>query len=186
MKVYKTLDSPILTKADKAIVCLGMFDGVHLGHQAVINEVVRQAKAVGGKSVVITFENHPVTVLKPDVKIDLLTSPEEKLKLLEWLHVDVVVMLPFTREFANQTAEEFLEKLMRALSFKRLVLGFDTTIGKDRQGNREKVESLAPQMGFEVEYFKQIDLDGRTISSSIIRKLLAEGQRAEAHKLLGH
>jgi riboflavin kinase/FMN adenylyltransferase len=166
-------------------VTIGSFDGVHRGHQEIIGEVVRGAKLAGVPSVVITFFPPPAVVLHKRADPSYLTSPEERAALLGALGVDWVVTYPFSIEAAALTAEEFMELLKRSLGLTRLCIGYDFALGRGREGNLARLSQIGESMGYQVQAFDSISLDGEVISSSRIRKALAEGQVELAARLLG-
>lgn len=174
-----------LPKGKKSILTIGNFDGIHLGHQAILNRVLDLAKQHDAAPVVLTFINHPSTILKPATAISRLYSIEHKLKLLSAMGFEAVFLLPFTREFANQTAEEFITILRANLPFSHLILGHDATIGKGREGDKKLVTELAHRQGFSLEYLAPFMLDGEIVSSSLIRKNLQQGNLSEVAKFLG-
>ena len=167
------------------IITIGNFDGVHLGHQTVISRVIEVAKKHRTMSCAITFQNHPLQVLQPNRQISTICTLKHKIHLLEQMGIDTLVLLKFTKKFSEQSPEVFLNQLMNNLHFSHLILGHDATIGKDREGDRRKVEELSQTMQFEVEYLKPYSLEGTIVSSSKVRNLILDGNLPEAEKLLG-
>ncbi len=133
-------------------VCLtiGIFDGVHRGHQELLRGLTDLAHQASLPAVVLTFEPHPAIVLGGRVDFRYLTSPEEKLALLEGCRVDAVITLPFNREFADQTAGDFLLHLKRSLGLRNLFIGYDTALGKGRLGDAKSLEKIGEELGFAV------------------------------------
>lgn len=169
-----------------SVLTLGNFDGVHLGHKAILKRVVELSNFHHFSPSVITFKNHPSALFKPNHVVSLLTSPEHKVKLLEETGVERIFMLEFDQQFANQSAEEFLTHVMNVNPFRYLVLGYDAKIGKDRQGDGELIHSLSKKMHFIVEYLAPYAVDtGEIVSSSLIRKCVQENDLKKAEKLLG-
>lgn len=168
-----------------AILTVGNFDGIHLGHRAVLERLGILAKNQNGHSVVLTFSNHPSEVLRPGEKVLRLCTPKHKLRLLEELGIDAVILLVFSKEFSEQTAELFLKKLHDAIQFQHLVLGHDAVMGKDRQGNPQKIRDLAKKNHFQVEYISPVEIEGIPVSSSLIRQFVQKGEFASAEKMLG-
>ena len=166
-------------------ITIGFFDGVHLGHQMILEKLVDYAKREKGSSTVITFSNHPLTVMDPSKTLHLLNTPKHKIKLIEQQGIDNIVMLPFTKKFSEQTAESFLAELSTVIGFDRLVLGSDAHLGKDREGNRATIESLATSMGFMIEYCPDLSAEGHRISSRSIRNAVEQGRLEETKKLTG-
>ncbi len=171
--------------AKPAILTIGNFDGVHRGHQAVIERAHQIAEQQHAPLTVLTFSNHPASVLKPDLRLIPLCTNAYRYHLLAQCHADLIVAITFTRAFANQSAEEFLHSVNKHLPFSHLILGYDACIGKDRQGNREQVEAIANRWGFTLEYLEAQRLDDDIISSTRIRNLLQQGSLDEATHLLG-
>jgi riboflavin kinase/FMN adenylyltransferase len=168
------------------VVTIGNFDGVHLGHQAVLKLVRERVKIHRGTVVVLTFDPHPLRVLAPDVELRFLSDPEEKLALLEEAGVDVVVRLPFTREFAAQTPEEFMVRVLsEGLGARELYVGQNFRFGKGRQGTIHTLIEACPRLGFVVQAISPVLVEGMPVSSTRIRDLVQEGCMAEAAVLLG-
>lgn len=184
MQVYTSLDQVPL-EAKPVVLTLGNFDGIHKGHQIILNKVKELSSAQQLLSAVITFRNHPSTVLRPNHPTLLLTTPEHKLKLLEGLGLDIVIMLEFTKELATQTAEQFLRRVMEVLSFRVLILGYDHKFGKDRLGDRETLIDLSKDMHFFIEPQDPLTLGEKPISSTLIRKNIQEDDLAAAKEMLG-
>lgn len=177
LHIQKNLSPVVLT--------IGNFEGVHLGHQALLKHVVELANHSGKTSTVVTFSNHPSQILRPVQQTNLLTTTDHKLELLENLGIDLVLLLPFTIEFSEQTAEQFLVNISAALPFYSLILGSDAHIGKNREGDRSTIAALATKMGFILDYFEDLNYDGLRISSSRIRNNIEKGDLNGAAKLLG-
>jgi riboflavin kinase / FMN adenylyltransferase len=184
MKVIHTIDE-YKRSSRPVVLTIGNFDGVHLGHQKVINRLTACASKIGANSVVITFQSHPRELLNPDKPISLLCSPKHKAILLEELNVDVLAVLEFSREFANQNVESFLLSLLHSFPLSLLILGHDARIGKGREGDRQKVMELARTLSFEVEYMDEFTINGSSVSSSHIRQMVQSGCLRAAEKLLG-
>ena len=168
-----------------SLITIGNFDGMHLGHQAVIKKLKEISLQKNYPCVVISFENHPMEVLRPDISICKICTTDHKIQLLENLGVDILILLPFTQALSEQSAEKFLQNLQRIIPFSHLVLGWDATLGKNKQGNKEIVQEIAKKNQFDVEYLDQKKVDGIPVSSSKIREYIQEGKLSETHKLLG-
>jgi riboflavin kinase/FMN adenylyltransferase len=181
MKISRSLTKYI----PESVITIGNFDGIHLGHQAIFNRVKEIALKKNKQSVVITFENHPKTVLKPDNPTASLCTIKHKLKLIEGMGIDQVILLPFTKDFAKQSADEFLQKVLNVTHFSDLILGEDAAIGRDREGNKEMVGILSSKFGFKVEYIPHVKLEGKRISSTSVRELVTKGLLEEAANFLG-
>jgi riboflavin kinase / FMN adenylyltransferase len=174
-------------KLDNAVVTSGTFDGVHLGHQKILNRLNEVASLTKGQSVVITFYPHPRSVISPDNQmISLLSTLDEKIELLEKNGVNHLVIIPFTREFSELTSEEFIQKiLIETIGTKTLVIGFDHRFGKNREGGFDYLKANKERYGFEIQEIPRHDLENVGISSSKIRKALLEGDVPTAHHFLG-
>lgn len=168
------------------VVTLGTYDGVHLGHQQIIRTMVAEAKSEGKEAVLLTFHPHPRMVLYPDSHtVRLIDTVEEKLKKLEKLGLDTVILYPFTSKFSRLTAVEFVrDVLVGQIGVKHVLVGHDHHFGKNREGNFQQLLEMGSLYGFTVEEIKAVEIDGITISSTKIRNALAEGDmRTVAHFL---
>ncbi|MBU0730780.1 MAG: bifunctional riboflavin kinase/FAD synthetase [Proteobacteria bacterium] len=185
MKIYENL-AEIQKPINNAYVTIGNFDGVHLGHQMLFAEVVSKAYNNKGTSVVITFEPHPLKVVRPEFGIKLISTYEQKLELIGLANIDVLIVIPFTREFANTAAETFVnETLIRTIGVKELVVGYDYAFGKGRQGDIPFLKEQGRQKGFEVSVVEQYYVNDMLSSSTKVRQLVAEGRMRDVKKLLG-
>lgn len=166
---------------------IGSFDGVHLGHQSIINKLTAGAHAAGAPAVVLTFYPHPSVVLQGPRESFYLTTPEEKARLLGEMGVDLVITHPFDRNVAQLSAEDFLRKLMESLGFEQLWVGYDFSLGRNREGNLSKLIEIGkdPAYNFKVHEVSALSLKGDVVSSSRIRKLLEAGDVEAAAGLLG-
>jgi riboflavin kinase/FMN adenylyltransferase len=169
----------------ETILTIGAFDGVHSGHQALIKAVVERARAMDRLAALLTFHPHPAMVLAPDRAPRYLTTPGEKVALLESLGLDLVVLLPFSHEVASTPAEEFMQMVSYHLRLRELWVGADFALGRNREGNLPRLMEIGQNLGYELHVVGPVVLDGRTVSSSRIRALLAEGNVEEAAQLLG-
>ncbi len=170
-----------------SVVTVGSFDGVHLAHQALINEVVNRARSRGGRSAILTFDPHPKQVLLgQDAQIQLLSTLEERRSLCEELGVDVFYIVPFTYEFSRQSAREFFEKyILHILGVSEVVEGYDHHFGRDREGSVEEIVRLGKEFGFTVTAMKPVSVGSEVVSSTAIRKHLVGGNVERALELLG-
>lgn len=184
MKVYNSLED-LTEKTDPIALAIGNYDGVHLGHQFILSKLCGLVHPKGGKTALITFSNHPAEILRPSSPTKRLLTLEHKLKLLEQYGSDIVILLPFTLSLSQLTAEQFLELVQLSLPFSHLILGHDATLGKDRQGDRQSIQTFAALKGFKVEYVEQLTLEGMRVSSSKIREYLQLGNLDMVEKLLG-
>ncbi len=168
-----------------AVVTWGVFDGVHRGHQQILRDTIARAREVGGEAIVVTFDRHPRTVLT-GVSTPLLTSLPPRLALLERLGLDGAVVLPFDRDFAALSAEEFVRRvLVESLSARGVVAGYNTAFGRNREGNRTVLEALGARFGFSVYGSSPVHHRGQPISSTRVREAILGGRLADAAELLG-
>ena len=168
------------------VVTVGSFDGVHRGHQAVLAEIARRARAAGRTSLLVTFDPHPLEVVNPDAAPRLLTTADEKRDALAETPVDEVVVLPFTRELSQLSAADFVAEVLRArYGMAELVLGHDHGFGRGRGGDVETVRRLGAEQGFGVDVVDAVREDGQPISSTVIRAAVAHGELERAARWLG-
>jgi len=172
---------------DIPVVTIGTFDGVHLGHQKILERVCNIAETTNGTSVIITFWPHPRLVLYPkETDLKLLSTFKEKAKVLQDFGIDHLIKIPFTESFAKLTSQEFIVKiLVKAVGTKKLVIGYDHRFGKDREGGFQHLVDNANNYGFEVEEIPRQEVANIGISSSKIRKALFEGEIESANEFLG-
>lgn len=182
MKVVWGFDNPPLLH--NAVATVGSYDGVHRGHCILLDEVIRRAKECGGESIVLTFEPHPRITLGNDEGLRLLSTFEEKCRLLERVGVDYVVVIPFDEAFSRLSREEFTDDyLVGKLGIKQLVVGYNHHFGHNKEGDH----SFLQQHGaLQVVQVAQYTDNGGKISSTVIRKAMADGDMALARQLLGH
>jgi riboflavin kinase/FMN adenylyltransferase len=177
-----SLDRPLR----RPIVTIGNFDGVHLGHRAILKTVVGRAKDLDGEAVVYTFDPHPRKVLRPEGAPRLLTTLAQKTELLEQAGVDALIVEPFTLEFARTEAEDFMRRrLHEALHPVEVYVGYDFHFGRDRVGSMRLLTELGPRLGFSVTIIPEVTVDGSDVNSSRIRQLLADGDPERAARMLG-
>ncbi len=169
-----------------AVVTVGTFDGVHRGHLAVLEEVRKRAAARGARSVLVTFEPHPLAVIRPEAAPQRLTTFEEKKALLARSGVDLVVFLPFSRELADLSPREFVQEiLIDRIGLRHLVIGYDHRLGRGRSGDLDELRAIGVELGFETDVVPAVLLDDAPISSSRIREELTAGAVADAARGLG-
>ena len=164
---------------------IGIFDGVHIGHQAIIKDMVQEASLAGVSTGVVTFYPHPVEVIHGISESIYLTSPDQRAELISLLGVDYVLTLQFDRSLANQSAEEFIQSLNRQIGVKGLWVGNDFVLGKNREGTINLIMTLGGQMGYTVKEMPKITVDGKFVSSSQIRQHILLGEISQANKMLG-
>jgi len=178
-----TLPPPIADR--ESVLTVGSFDGIHIGHQRLIRQLVAQAQQDRRLAGVVTFDPHPSVVLHPDRPALYLTTPAEKAHLLEQHGVNWLAIVPFDAALAATTPEAFVEYLYRGLNMRCLWVGTDFALGRKRQGDVDALCHLGQQMGFDVREIHPVTLDGRRVSSTAIRVLLQHGHVKEAAQLLG-
>ncbi|HWL51237.1 MAG TPA: bifunctional riboflavin kinase/FAD synthetase [Chthoniobacteraceae bacterium] len=184
----QTMDSIAQLATVPGPVCLavGVFDGVHLGHQAVIGRALADAEAFGGNAVVVTFDPHPMRVLRPEHAPRLLTSTLHKRLLLERVGVRHLLVLPFTAEFAGMEAQTFVHALAEACRpLRTICVGHTWSFGKGRAGNLELLRKMGDQLGFDEIGMEAVELDGEIVSSTLIRACVEGGELEKAGRLLG-
>lgn len=168
------------------VLTIGTFDGVHLGHKAILNEVVKRAGEVNGESILITFEPHPRKLLFPDQPLQLLTSPEQKYQLVTTIGIQHIVVVPFTKEFSNLSAEEYISDFLVArFQPHTIIIGYDHHFGHDRLGNIDLLKKYQEQYGYRLAEIPAQLIDEAAVSSTKIRKALAAGHVKDAAHMLG-
>ena len=186
MKIYHNINE--FNAVNNAVVTIGTFDGVHLGHRKIIARIKELAQETGGETVILTFFPHPRMILNPeDERIKLINTINEKAALLEQLGIDHLIITPFSRDFSNQTPEAYIrDVLVNKIGTKKIVIGYDHRFGKDRQGSLDDLLKLGPVYGFEVVEIPEQDIDDVAVSSTRIRTALLDGKIELANTLLGY
>ena len=186
MRVYHSIDD--FKKVNGAVVTTGTFDGVHVGHRKIIDRLNEIARSIDGESVLLTFHPHPRMVLFPDDHgLELITTMDEKIQLLEDAGIDNLIIHPFTKEFSRKTSLEFIrEVLVDKLATSVLVIGYDHHFGRNREGSFEHLKESGPLYGFKVEEISVQDVDDVAVSSTKVRNALQEGDVATASKYLSY
>ena len=186
MKVIRSLDK-IPGEFRDAFVTIGNFDGVHLGHVPILKKLIEEAHREDRKAVVITFDPHPKKILRPDIRpFYLLTSVEEKIRLLEDIGIDGLILIPFDLNFSKMTAESFVcDILWDKLRIRKIFVGHDYSFGKSKTGNKVFLAEFGKKLGFEVDIIDAVKVDHETISSTRLRHLILEGDVKTAARLLG-
>jgi len=186
VKIFHSIDD--FTKVKSAVVTTGTFDGVHIGHRKIISRLNQIAKKIDGESVLLTFDPHPRMVLFPDDHgLELITTLDEKIGLLEEAGIQNLIIHPFTREFSRKTSINFVrEILVEKLRTEVLVIGYDHHFGRNREGSFEHLKEYGPLYGFTVEEISVQDVEDVAVSSTKIRKALGDGDVATAEKYLTH
>ncbi len=186
MNVYRNLDA--LPAFTNSVVTIGTFDGVHLGHKKIISRLTALSEDISGESIIITFHPHPRLVINPqDTSLRLLNTVDEKIALLEKSGIHNVVIVPFSRDFSEQPAEDYISKfLVHNFNPSIIVIGYDHKFGKNRTGDYHLLESMKGTLNFELEEITKETLDDIDISSTKIRTSLQSGDVALANELLGY
>lgn len=186
MEIFWDLNS--VKRYKNSVLTVGTFDGIHLGHQFILEELKKRAAKRNAQTTLVTFSPHPQLVLKspdkPDIKI--LSTVEEKIDILKELDINRVIVIHFTEAFSKTTSYDFVQKvLFDTIGFIEIVIGHDHAFGKDRQGDIRTLRKMSHELGFYVDELPSFPVNGIVVSSSKIRNLLKEGKVREANKLLG-
>lgn len=185
MDYVRGIDALSLSR-DHAVLTIGNFDGVHLGHRKILGEVLTESAKTGGPACIYTFRPHPQEVLRPGTQVKLLTHYEEKIKIFESLGFDVVVEEPFSQNFFTLSARDFFKKIIvQGFKASAIFVGHDFAFGKNREGNLELLRKLCDENGIRLTVVAPEEAGGEIVSSTRIRSALSEGFPAEAAKLLG-
>ncbi|AYL98706.1 bifunctional riboflavin kinase/FAD synthetase [Mucilaginibacter celer] len=186
MRVYNNIND--FKAVNNAVVTIGTFDGVHVGHQKIIAGIKELADSISGETVILTFFPHPRMILHPeDESIKLITTIDEKAELMERLGVDHLIITPFSRDFSNQSAEGYIrDVLVNKIGTKKIVIGYDHRFGKDRLGGLDDLQRLGPVYGFDVVEIPEQDINEVAISSTRIRTALLNGDISLANTCLGY
>ena len=178
--------SDLATVRGPVVLAVGVFDGFHLGHRAVIERALADAAVAGGTAVVVTFDPHPAAILRPQNAPPLLTSTRHKIRLLHEAGMQHVLVLQFTPEFAAKAPENFIAELAAACSpLREICVGEDWAFGKERAGNLALLKSLGMKLGFDAVGIPAVAVDGRAVSSTVIRAAVEDGALDIAARLLG-
>jgi riboflavin kinase/FMN adenylyltransferase len=168
------------------VATVGTFDGVHLGHWSVLQEISRRAEATGRRSVLVTFDPHPLRIVRPEHCPPLLTTAVEKKEVLAESGLDYAVFIEFTRALAAYEPRRFVEEILLArLRVEELVIGYDHGFGKDRSGDSETLVAIGAELGFTVDVVPPVETGGQPVSSSRVRAAIQRGDMAEARACLG-
>jgi len=184
MRIYQDLSEVSPNK--NTVLTLGTFDGVHLGHRKIIDEVVKKAALLEGRSFLITFYPHPRKIISRANSIELLSTPSEKVKMAKSLGIENMLIVKFTKEFSQLGPNKFIEKyIVDGIGAKEVVIGYDHHFGKGRGGDINSLKKKGKDSGFKVTVIPAVDIDGVTISSTKIRSAISEGDIRLANKYLG-
>lgn len=186
MKIYRNIEE--FMPLPNAVVTIGTFDGVHIGHQKILRQLVDCAKSTGGESVLLTFFPHPRLIINPDDEsLRLINDIEEKTHQLALSGLDHLIITPFTRDFSNQSPEEYIRNvLVEKLGTKKIIIGYDHHFGKDRMGNIDNLNALSSIFDYQVNEIPKQDIDDVAVSSTRIREALIKGDIDTANKYLGY
>jgi riboflavin kinase/FMN adenylyltransferase len=183
LKVYYSLED--FTRLPNAVVTTGTFDGVHIGHRKILQQLNQVAADCAGESVLLTFYPHPRMVLQPDLALKLINSQSEKIELLKSTGLDHLIVHPFTKEFSRTSSLDFVRNiLVNTIGAKKLVIGYDHHFGRNREGSFDHLKEFGPVYGFEVAEISAQDVDDVTVSSTKIRKAIEEGDISTANDYL--
>ena len=184
MRVFRNLDG--VSSLEATVVSIGNFDGVHCGDRTVLSEVVRRAKEHKAAAVAVTFDPHPLRILRPEFAPRLITPLPMKLKLLESTGLDAVLVIPFTAEFSRKTAKEFAQQIIvDRLKAKEVHEGANFHFGHKAEGTVQQLAQFGGEFGFDVEIYLEMQIRGEAVSSSRVRQLLLSGNVSRARALLG-
>ncbi|MBB2143882.1 bifunctional riboflavin kinase/FAD synthetase [Pedobacter sp. LMG 31464] len=186
MRIYHQLSE--FKKLTNAVVTIGTFDGVHYGHQKIIKRLCELAKSSGGESVILTFFPHPRMIIDPENQdLKLINTIKEKAEILANLGVDHLIITPFTRDFSNLSATEYIKNiLVDTIGTKQIIVGYDHRFGKDRKGGMKELEECAALYNYTIEEIPEQDINDVAVSSTKIRKALLDGDVALAETYLGY
>lgn len=186
MRIFRSLTG-LKESYPNVTVALGNFDGIHLGHQKLIGEAVSIAHGIKGTATVLTFEPHPLMILRPELAPAMLLDIQSKQRKIAELGVDLLMLLPFTINFARLTPEDFIKEiLVNELNVKNIVVGYNYSFGHKGLGNPETLAHYADEFGYSLKVIPPVMVGNQVISSSLIRNKLAEGDVLAARQLLGY
>jgi riboflavin kinase / FMN adenylyltransferase len=185
MQVHRNIDD--LPQFRNAVLTIGTFDGVHLGHRQILAALVKEAADINGESVIITFDPHPRKIVQPKTSLQLINTLSERIELLSGLNIDHLVIVPFTKSFADLTADSYIRDfLIAGFHPKSIIIGYDHHFGKNRQGNFKLLEEKKDIYGFKLLEIPRHILEEVGISSTKIRQAIKSGDIEKANKLLGY
>lgn len=184
MKVYKQLSE--IEHDPNTVLTIGTFDGLHLGHQEILKQLFERSRYHKGRNFLVTFHPHPRKVIEMANGLKILSTPEEKLVLLEKMGLENIFLINFTKEFSQQSPLEFFKKfIIMQIGLREIVIGHDHKFGKGREGTVETLNSLGNEFGFTINLINEFKLDGETISSTKIRRAIMDGNMPQANSFLG-
>ncbi len=186
MKIYNHIDD--FVKINNAVVTIGTFDGVHIGHQKIISRLIEVSRQIHGETVILTFFPHPRMILHPeDHEIKMISTMSEKAERLEKIGIDHLIITPFTRDFSNLSPQDYIRNiLVDKIGTKQIIIGYDHRFGKDRTGGMEELQRFSKDFGFEIEEIPEQDINDVAVSSTKIRSAILSGDVKTAHDFLGY
>ncbi|PUV25941.1 MULTISPECIES: bifunctional riboflavin kinase/FAD synthetase [Sphingobacterium] len=186
MKIYRSLED--FTPVENAVVTIGTFDGVHIGHQKILVHLKEAAQKINGETILLTFFPHPRLIINPDDdSLRLINDIEEKVSQLSKVGIDHLIIIPFSRDFSNQTPEEYISNvLVGKLGTKKIVIGYDHHFGKDRKGSLGDLEQFASIFDYSVDEIPEQDINDIAVSSTRVREALIKGDIKTANLYLGY
>ncbi|MGZ8537761.1 MAG: bifunctional riboflavin kinase/FAD synthetase [Flavisolibacter sp.] len=185
MQVHRSIEN--IPPFNNAVITIGTFDGIHTGHKKIIDALVKEAESANGESVIISFDPHPRKIVNPDEHLQLINTIDEKIELLSRTSIDHLVIIPFNKSFADQTADEYIEIfLIGKFHPHTIIIGYDHHFGKGRKGNFMLLAEKADQYGYRLLEIPKYLLDEVAVSSTMIRKALLASDIDTANKLLGY
>ncbi|WP_313267033.1 bifunctional riboflavin kinase/FAD synthetase [Sphingobacterium sp.] len=186
MKIYRSLDD--FSPVENAVVTIGTFDGVHIGHQKILAHLKEAAQKINGETILLTFFPHPRLIINPDDdSLRLINDIEEKVSQLGKVGIDHLIIIPFSRDFSNQTPEEYISNvLVGKLGTKKIVIGYDHHFGKDRKGSMGDLEQFASIFDYSVDEIPEQDINDIAVSSTRVREALIKGDIRTANLYLGY
>jgi len=184
MRIIKDLAE--IQRDEKSVITLGTFDGLHLAHQQIVEEVINKSNKINGRNFLLTFEPHPRKIIPGRNDVKLLSTLEEKIEILDNIGLQNLFVINFTQEFSKQSPEEFVKKYMvEGTGLSEIVIGYDHHFGKGRDGNFELLQEMGRKYNFKVTLVPEYSVDGETVSSTKIRNALLVGDVVKAGKMLG-
>jgi riboflavin kinase / FMN adenylyltransferase len=185
MTIIRGLEA-LHSKHPYTVLTIGNYDGIHIGHQKILSMVMERAGETAGTSMVMTFDPHPMKVLAPEKNIKLLITPDEKIRLIDAMGIDVLLLINFTREFAGMLPDDFIKNvLVDKINVKEVCVGTNYTFGRNKKGSVELLRRRGKKYGFRVRAVRNARVRGQVVSSSSIRSLLAKGAVKEVSTFLG-
>jgi riboflavin kinase/FMN adenylyltransferase len=170
----------------RPVLTIGNFDGVHIGHRAILEEVRLRANAIEGQAIVLTFEPHPLKALKPEICPPIITNLDQKAEIISSFNIDVLVAAEFTPEFGSLSPRDFIVKILqKKIGAREIIVGHDYGFGRGRQGTIESLTEMGKEFNFVVDVVDPVSVDGRIVSSTLIRQTVMNGDVDYAGRLLG-